>query len=66
MFITGGSAGLGESLIEELSNYGVKEIAVMGRTAKLDVLEEQYPSVQFMKIQGDVAQLEDVKRQYKR
>jgi len=62
IFITGGSAGIGKAIIKELSNYGVKDIAVMGRTAeKLDTLEEQWPSIQFIKIQGDVSRLEDVK-----
>jgi short-subunit dehydrogenase len=63
VFITGGSAGIGKSLIEELSTHGVKEIVVMGRTAKkLDALEEQYPSIEFLKIPGDVSRLDDVKK----
>lgn len=63
VFITGGSAGIGKSLIEELSNYNVKQIAVMGRTAdKLVALEKQFPSVEFLQIKGDVSQLDDVKK----
>lgn len=62
ILITGGSAGIGKALIEELSMKGVTDIAVMGRTAgKLDLLEEQFPSVSFLKIQGDVSQLADIK-----
>ncbi|MDZ7659024.1 SDR family NAD(P)-dependent oxidoreductase [Fodinibius sp.] len=62
VFITGGSAGIGKALIEELSNHGVEEIAVMGRTAeKLDALEEDFPSVEFLKIQGDISQLDHIK-----
>jgi len=62
ILITGGSAGIGKAIIKELSNYGVKDIAVMGRTAeKLDALEEQWPAIQFIKIQGDASRLEDVK-----
>lgn len=62
VFITGGSAGIGKSLIEEFSTHGVKQFAVMGRTPeKLDVLEEQFPSVRFLKIQGDVSKLDDVR-----
>jgi short-subunit dehydrogenase len=62
VFITGGSAGIGQAIIEELINYGVNDIAVMGRTAeKMAALEEQFPSVEFLKIQGDVSKLEDVK-----
>lgn len=63
MFITGGSAGIGKALIEELSTHGVKNIAVMGRTAeKLSVLEAEFPSIEFLKIQGDVSQLNDVQK----
>lgn len=53
ILITGGSAGIGKALIEELSGHGTTDIAVMGRTAeKLDALEDQFPSVRFLKIQG--------------
>lgn len=63
VFITGGSAGIGKAIIEELANDGVTEIAVMGRTVeKLDALEEQFPSVEFLKVQGDVSRLKDVKK----
>lgn len=63
VLVTGGSAGIGKSMIEELINHGVKNIAVMGRTAeKLDSLEDQFPSVGFLKIQGDVSKLVDVKK----
>jgi len=63
VFITGGSAGIGKSIIQELINHGVKDIAVMGRTAeKLDALEDDFPSLEFLKIQGDVSKLDDVKR----
>lgn len=63
IFITGGSAGIGKSLVEELSNYDVKQIAVMGRRAdKLDALEKQFPAVEFLKIHGDVSRLNDVKQ----
>lgn len=62
VLITGGSAGIGKALIEELSVKGVTDIAVMGRTArKLDGLEDQFPPVRFLKIQGDVSVLSDVK-----
>lgn len=63
VFITGGSAGIGKSLIEELSNYDVKQIAVMGRTAeKLDALDDQFTAIEFLKIQGDVSRLDDLKK----
>lgn len=63
VFITGGSAGIGKALIKELTNQGVTEIAVMGRTSeKLDALEEQFTSVEFLKIQGDVSRRDDIKK----
>lgn len=62
MFITGGSAGIGKSIIKELSEKEVSEVAVMGRTArKLDELETDFPSLRFLKIQGDVSKRSDVK-----
>lgn len=62
ILITGGSAGIGKALIDEFSKRGASDIAVMGRTAKkLDDLEEEFPSVQFLKIQGDVSQPDDIK-----
>lgn len=61
ILITGGSAGIGKALIEEFSKKGVTDVAIMGRTAeKLDTLEEEFPSVSFLKIQGDVSQLDDI------
>ncbi|MFH5832932.1 SDR family NAD(P)-dependent oxidoreductase [Halalkalibaculum sp. DA3122] len=62
VLITGGSAGIGKALIEELSVKDITDIAVMGRTVeKLDDLEDQFPSARFLKIQGDVSVLSDVK-----
>jgi len=67
VFITGGSAGIGKSLIEKLSTHGVKDIAVMGRTVdKLEVLETEFPSIHFLTIQGDVSQVTDLKRAVKK
>lgn len=63
ILVTGGSAGIGKALIGEFSKKEVTDIAVMGRTSeKLDVLEEQFPSVEFLNIQGDVSKLDDVKK----
>lgn len=62
VLITGGGAGIGKALIEELSVKSITDIAVMGRTVeKLDNLEEQFPSIRFLKIQGDVSVISDVK-----
>lgn len=61
ILITGGSAGIGKALIGELSKKGVTDIAVMGRTArKLDRLERDFPSIRFLKIQGDVSRRDDI------
>jgi len=66
ILITGGSAGIGKALIKELSNQGVTDISVMGRTVqKMEDLEGEFPSVRFLKIQGDVSQLNDVKNAFK-
>jgi short-subunit dehydrogenase len=65
ILITGGSEGIGKALIRKFSEKGVSDIAVMGRTAeKLDKLEEEFPSVQFLKIQGDVSQQDDIKKAF--
>lgn len=63
VFVTGGSAGIGKALIEELLDEGVTNIAVMGRTAvKLDNLEDEFPSVRFLKLQGDVSRIADINK----
>ncbi|MDR8389719.1 SDR family oxidoreductase [Aliifodinibius sp. S!AR15-10] len=62
ILISGGSAGIGKALVDELIEKGARDIAVMGRTKrKMDKLEERYPSANFLKIQGDVSQLVDIK-----
>ncbi len=67
ILVTGGSAGIGKALIEEFSKKGVTDIAVMGRTAdKLNTLEEEFPLVNFLKMQGDVFNLADIKNVSKR
>lgn len=63
VLVTGGSTGIGKALVEEFLKNGVTDIAIMGRTAKkLDSLEGEFPSVQFLKIQGNVALLADIKK----
>lgn len=62
ILVTGGSTGIGKALIEELIQEGTTDFAVMGRTpGKLDELEEAFPSARFLKMQGDVSRLKDVK-----
>ena len=62
ILITGGSAGIGKAIANELIEKGASKIAVMGRTAeKLDTLEKEFPSAQILKIQGDVSQVGHIK-----
>jgi short-subunit dehydrogenase len=61
VFITGGSAGIGKALINELAKHGVKDIAVMGRRKEpLEALRTAYPAVEFLTIPGNVARSEDI------
>lgn len=63
VLVTGGGSGIGKALVTILSERGVKDIAVMGRTGeKLKVLQKAFPSVRLLPIEGDVSDPEDVKR----
>ena len=63
VLITGGSAGIGKSLIAELAARGVKDIAVIGRRKEpLLALKSEYPSVNFITIQGNVAKSGDLEK----
>lgn len=63
VFITGGSAGIGKSIIKELVKHGVKDIAVMGRKKEpLEALKSEVNSVNFLIIQGNVAKSEDLEK----
>lgn len=63
VLITGGSAGIGKSLIKELANHGVKEIAVIGRRKEpLEALESEYKSINFLTIQGNVSNIDDLEK----
>lgn len=63
VLITGGSAGIGKSIIKELVDHGVREIAVIGRRQEaLDALKDDFSSVSFLTIQGNVAKPEDLDR----
>lgn len=63
VLITGGSAGIGKAIVKELAANGVTEMAVMGRTdEKLETLRNEFPSVHFITIQGDVSQMEVVNK----
>jgi short-subunit dehydrogenase len=61
VLITGGSAGIGKSLIKELVSRGAKDIAVIGRRQEaLEALKSEFTSVNFLSIQGNVARAEDL------
>ena len=56
ILITGGSAGIGKALIDELLKLGPQEIAVIGRKKDLlEKLKEEFPSANFLLIQADVS-----------
>ncbi|MDX5438417.1 MAG: SDR family NAD(P)-dependent oxidoreductase [Pontibacter sp.] len=61
VLITGGSAGIGKSIIQELVKRGVRDFAVVGRRKEaLDALKSEFPSANFLTIQGNVANPEDL------
>lgn len=61
VFITGGGSGIGKALIEEFSKQGVRDIAVFGRNiTKINKLEDEFPEISFLKIQGDISQINDI------
>lgn len=63
VLITGGSAGIGKSLIKELVKHGVHDIAVVGRRKEaLEALQSEFTSVNFLTIQGNVSKAEDLDR----
>lgn len=63
ILITGGSAGIGKSLIKELVQLGVHDIAVIGRRKEpMEALKSEYPAVNFLTIQGNVSNADDLKK----
>ncbi|GAB3195382.1 short-subunit dehydrogenase [Pontibacter aydingkolensis] len=61
VLITGGSAGIGKSIIQELVHRGVRDFAVVGRRKEaLDALQSEFPSANFLTIQGNVAKVDDL------
>lgn len=63
ILITGGSAGIGKSIIAELVQRGVQDIAVLGRRKEaLDALQSDFPGANFLTIQGNVSSPEDLDR----
>lgn len=63
VLISGGSAGIGKSLIKELTAHGVQDIAVIGRRKDpLEALRSEFNRVNFLTIQGNVAEPADLER----
>jgi short-subunit dehydrogenase len=62
VLITGGSKGIGRSIIAELYKKDVRQIAVVGRDLKaIKTLKVEFPEAEFLCIQGDVSELESIK-----
>lgn len=67
VLITGGSAGIGKAIIDELLEREAVDIAVMGRnTSALDELEKEFQAGRFLLIQGDVSRPEDLEKALER
>ncbi len=63
VLITGGTSGIGRSLVTELIGRGAHQIAVLARgTEKMDNLSEANPDIEFLKLQGNVADVADIKK----
>lgn len=63
ILITGGSAGIGKALIEELVRNGAQDLAVVGRKKEpLEKLQEIFPKANFLLIQANVGNPQDLNR----
>lgn len=61
ILITGGSAGIGKEIIAELIRHGASDFAVIGRKKEpLEKLKEEFSSANFLPIQANVANPEDI------
>lgn len=61
ILITGGSAGIGKALIQELLRNGVNDLAVVGRKKEpLEKLQETFPTTNFLLIQANVGNPQDL------
>tara|TARA_R110000787_G_scaffold285013_1_gene399562 strand:- start:328 stop:1116 length:789 start_codon:yes stop_codon:yes gene_type:complete len=59
VLITGGTRGIGKCMIQELIKGGVSKIAVIARDKEnLKKLSQEFEEVKFLKITGDVANIE--------
>lgn len=59
VLITGGTRGIGRCMVDELVRNGVKHIAIIARDKKsLKALSKHYEEVKFIRIPGDVADID--------
>lgn len=59
VLITGGTRGIGRCMIQELIDQGVSHIGIIARDKKsLKELSDGYPEVKFIRIAGDVANID--------
>ncbi|MDC6404954.1 MULTISPECIES: SDR family NAD(P)-dependent oxidoreductase [Maribacter] len=59
VLITGGTRGIGRCMVQEMIDGGVTHLAIIARDKKkLKELSEAYPEVKFMRISGDVANID--------
>lgn len=62
VLITGGDRGIGKELVKVLIEKGVKEFAIMSRSLSgFDTLKEEFPSMDFIGLKGNVADASDIK-----
>ncbi|WP_255702852.1 SDR family oxidoreductase [Antarcticibacterium sp. 1MA-6-2] len=63
ILITGGSSGIGKAIVKLLIQKGTNNIAIFGRkTAPMKELKTEFSSVNFLLIQGDVSNPEDLEK----
>ena len=59
VLITGGTRGIGKCIVKELIDQGVTHLAVIARDkTSLKELSETYPEVKFIRVSGDVADID--------
>lgn len=63
VLVTGGSKGIGREIIRQLVEQDVTDIAVVGRKKEdLEKLEQEFSSVNFLIIPGDVSKTDDIEK----